>query len=120
MSKHSPMAKRSRESSRRREPSPMNPSALASRKNFLTLVLEVALTSGGLDKLEIYRRFAVAEVWFWRKGALEIWTLRRDCSGYDGPAIKSRLLPRLEVGALTRCLRLGSWRQARKAFRGNL
>src|SRR2546427_985638 len=87
------------------------------QKEFPELVLEIALTSGGLDKLEIYRRFAVSEVWLWRKGGLEIWTLRRDRSAYDGPAKKSRLLPTLEVPALTRCLGLASWRQARRAFR---
>jgi Uma2 family endonuclease len=87
------------------------------QKKFPELVLEIALTSGGLNKLEIYRRFNVAEVWFWRKGALEIWTLKKDRSAYDGPAKRSRLLPGLNVAALTRCLELKSWREARRAFR---
>jgi Uma2 family endonuclease len=77
-------------------------------------------TSGGLDKLEIYRRFAVPEVWLWRKGGLEIWTLRRNRSAYDGPAKKSRLLPSLDVSSLAGCLELESWRQARKTFRETL
>jgi len=41
------------------------------QKQFPDLVLEIALSSGGLDKLEIYCRFAVSEVWLWRKGGLE-------------------------------------------------
>src|SRR5438445_1436939 len=90
------------------------------QKKFPDLVLEIAQTSGGLNKLEIYRRFAVAEVWLWSKGALGIWTLRRDGSAYDGPAKKSRLLSTLDVGALTRCLKLASWREARLAFRAML
>src|SRR6266566_6463914 len=36
-------------------------------KEFPDLALEIALTSGGVSKLEIYRRFPVPEVWFWRR-----------------------------------------------------
>lgn len=90
------------------------------QRKFPDLVLEIALTSGGLNKLEIYRRFAVPEVWFWRKGGLEIWTLRKDRSAYDGPATKSRLLPGLDIAALTDCLALPSWREARTAFRRSI
>jgi Uma2 family endonuclease len=82
------------------------------------LVLEIALTSGGIPKLDIYRRFSVPEVWIWRKDRLEIWTLRR--GGYEGPAKKSRLLPGVDIAALTRCLELSSWREARHAFRRTL
>ena len=81
------------------------------------LVVEIALTSGGIDKLDIYQRFAVPEVWLWRKNNLEIWTLQRDRSGYNGPGKQSRLLPGLNVATLTRCLRISSWREARRTFR---
>lgn len=81
------------------------------------LVLEVALTSGGLDKLDVYGRFGVPEVWFWRRDALEVWTLRPDRSGYEGPASASRVLPALDLALLTRCLDLPTWREARRAFR---
>src|SRR5207302_10202090 len=87
------------------------------QKKFPELVLEIALTSGGLNRLEIYGRFSVPEVWFWRKDGLEIWTLKKDCSAYDGPARQSRLLPSLDMAALARCLGLASWREARRAFR---
>ena len=36
---------------------------LREEKEFPDIVLEIALTSGGLPKLEIYRRFAIPEVW---------------------------------------------------------
>lgn len=81
------------------------------------LVLEVALTSGGLDKLEIYRHLGVPEVWFWRSGALEVWNLRAEGTGYDGPAAASRQLPGLDLALLTRCLELPTWREARRTFR---
>ena len=93
---------------------------LGEEKEFPDIVLEIALTSGGIDKLDIYRRFSVREVWLWRKGTLEIWTLRRQGSAYDGPARKSRSLPGLNVAALERCLALKSWREARRAFRQTL
>jgi Uma2 family endonuclease len=90
------------------------------QKKFPDVVLEIALTSGGLNKLDIYQRFAVPEVWFWRKDALEIWTLRADGSGYEGPVTSSRLLPGLDIAALSRCLTLATWREARRAFRKTL
>ena len=93
---------------------------LTEDKEFPDIVLEIALTSGGIDKLDVYRRFAVREVWIWRKGGLEIWTLRRNRSGYDGPAKKSRLLPGLDLALLARCLNLASWREARTVFRQSL
>lgn len=40
------------------------------------LAIEVVWTSGGLDKLEIYRRLGVAEVWNWERGRLEVAVLR--------------------------------------------
>jgi Uma2 family endonuclease len=89
-------------------------------KQWPDLVLEIALTSGGTPKLDIYRRFGVPEVWLWLKGALEVWTLRRNKSGYDGPASKSRLLPALDISLLTRCVMKDSWREARREFRKGL
>ncbi|MBI2924956.1 MAG: Uma2 family endonuclease [Verrucomicrobia bacterium] len=86
-------------------------------KEFPDLVLEVALSSGGIPKLDIYQRFGVPEVWLWRKDALEIWTLRSDKSGYAGPSRQSRLLRGLDVSLLERCLARPTWRGARSAFR---
>jgi len=40
------------------------------------LAIEVVWTSGGIDKLEIYRELGVREVWFWRKGAITPYRLR--------------------------------------------
>jgi Uma2 family endonuclease len=93
---------------------------LSEDKEFPDIVLEIALTSGGIAKLDVYRPFAVREVWLWRKGAMEIWSLRRNGPSYDGPAKKSRLLPGLDFRWLTRCLGLPSWREARRVFRDSL
>lgn len=83
------------------------------------LVLEVALTSGGIRKLELYQRFGVPEVWFWRRGRLEVHALLADGSGYEHvPA--SRLLPGLDLALLERCAKITNWQEARRAFRAGL
>jgi Uma2 family endonuclease len=89
---------------------------LREEKQFPDVVLEIALTSGGLPKLEIYRRFAVPEVWMWRRGRLEIHSLRTDGSGYE-LAAASRLLPALPIQALERAVATPDWQEARRAFR---
>lgn len=42
------------------------------------LAVEVVWTSGGLDKLDVYRGLGVPEVWFWQGGALGIYVLAGD------------------------------------------
>ena len=91
---------------------------LGEEKEFPDLVLEIALTSGGIDKLNIYRRFKVPEVWIWRQGKLEICAL----SGSSGYAASktSLVLPGLDITLLERCAAFSSWRQARQTFRAGL
>lgn len=83
------------------------------------LVFEVALTSGGVKKLEIYRRFQIPEVWFWRKGRLELYALEADGSRYT-QIPSSRQLPGLNLALLEWCVKISSWREARLAFRTGL
>lgn len=92
---------------------------LGSEKEFPDLVLEIALTGGGINKLDVYRRFRVPEVWFWRRDGLELHALDSQGSAYVRVA-HSRLLPQLDVALLERCVRIGSWREARRAFRAGL
>jgi Uma2 family endonuclease len=91
---------------------------IGSEKEFPDLVLEIALTSGGVNKLETYRRFHVPEVWFWRQGQLEIFALN-SVGSYEQIA-NSRLLPGLNVSLLERCVSIHSWLEARKTFRASL
>ncbi len=88
---------------------------LGERKEVPDLVLEIALSSGGLPKLEIYRRLAVPEVWLWREDRLEVWSLGPE--GYEGPLPASRLLPDLPVGRLAECARIPDWMEAIERFR---
>jgi len=87
-------------------------------KEFPDLVLEIALTSGGVNKLEIYRRFKVPEVWFWRRDKLEVFAL--GSSGNYARGRKSRLLPGLDIALLERCVAIQSWQEARQSFRAGL
>jgi Uma2 family endonuclease len=88
---------------------------IGAEKEFPDLVLEIALTSGGINKLEVYRRFSVPEVWFWRRNRLEIFVLNPG-GAYEGSRA-SRLLPKLEIALLERCVAITSWREARQTFR---
>ena len=49
---------------------------LGEEKDFPDLVIEVVVTSGGIDKLEVYRRLGVREVWFWHNEQFSIYHLR--------------------------------------------
>ena len=91
---------------------------IGQEKEFPDLVLEIALTSGGVNKLEIYRRFKVPEVWFWRRNKLEIFVL--GSSEKFELARESRLLPGLDISLVEGCVAIRSWQQARKSFRAGL
>lgn len=81
------------------------------------LAIEVVWTSGGIDKLEIYRRVAVGEVWFWEDGVLTVHLLRGD--GYE-QATRSRCFPDLDLGVLCSYLEHPTVTQAVRAFRDRL
>lgn len=58
------------------------------------LAIEVVWTSGGLDKLEVYRALRVREAWFWIEGRITVHELVGD--GYEErPA--SALLPGFDL-----------------------
>lgn len=71
------------------------------QKDIPDLVIEVILTSGDINILEIYRRIAVPEVWFYQDNILIVYALR------DGQYIqvnKSQLLPELNLENFTKCI----------------
>jgi Uma2 family endonuclease len=78
-------------------------------KDIPDIALEVALSSGGLPKLEVYRGLGVPEVWFWRNERLELYALGEpDGSGLGRyqPIPRSRFLPDLDLDALARFSRM--------------
>jgi Uma2 family endonuclease len=42
------------------------------------LAIEVVFTSGGINKLEVYKRLLIPEVWFWEDGVLEVYHLQKE------------------------------------------
>ena len=74
---------------------------LGSRKPYPDLVLEVVITSGGINKLEGYRRMGVPEVWFWEDGVLKLYHLNADSRDYELTE-KSKLLSDLPLELLCR------------------
>jgi Uma2 family endonuclease len=65
------------------------------------LAIEVVWTSGGVEKLEAYRKLAVPEVWIWRKGHLRPFALRGE---HYEELVRSELLPDLDIEMLVRFL----------------
>jgi Uma2 family endonuclease len=88
------------------------------RKARPDLVIEVVWTSGGLDKLEIYRRLGIAEVWFWKNDAISVHVLESD--GYVVRAASARV-PGIDLELVCRlaCIQPVSdaIRQLRESFR---
>ena len=67
------------------------------------LVVEVVLTSGGVDKLELYKRLGVSEVWFWEDGVLAVYYLRQEEDLWQYERVeRSVLLPDLDLTLLGR------------------
>jgi Uma2 family endonuclease len=81
------------------------------------IAIEVVWTSGGIDKLEVYRGLGVPEVWFWQNGALRFFLLQDD--GYLS-STRSRLLPDLDPELIARCMGKSSQTQAVRALRAAL
>jgi Uma2 family endonuclease len=63
------------------------------------LVVEAALSSGGIDKLEFYLPLEIPEVWVWQRGALRVHALR---AGKYMHVESSQFLPGLDVSLIER------------------
>jgi Uma2 family endonuclease len=85
---------------------------IGEKKNIPDLTIEVNITSGSIDKLEIYRRLEVAEVWIWQFNRLRLYRLREetpskflDTYGYE-QITSSELLPGLNIALLEQCVQI--------------
>jgi Uma2 family endonuclease len=79
------------------------------RKQRPDLAIEVIWTRGGLEKLEIYRRLGIPEVWFWDHGEISVHALRRSRRrGNQAPdsayvvVERSIGLPEIDLGLVAR------------------
>ncbi len=71
---------------------------LQTKKAMPDLAIEVTFTSGGIDKLQLYKRLGIPEVWFWEDGVLSIYYLREEYEKVD----RSELLPELDIALLVK------------------
>ena len=81
------------------------------------LVIEVIWTTGGIDKLEIYRRLGIGEVWFWKDGRIEVHVLAKDGSA---EAAQSRVFPELDLALMSSFFDRPTVLQAVRAYRDAL
>jgi Uma2 family endonuclease len=87
---------------------------LETKKPYPDLAIEITVTSGGVNKLEGYRRMGVPEVWFWEDGTLMILVLR------DGGYVqveRSELLPQLPIDSFCRYITYYDQHEAVQEFR---
>jgi Uma2 family endonuclease len=70
-------------------------------KEFPDLAIEIVLTSGGIDKLEVYRRLRVAEVWFWVDDTISVYRLIRN---HYRKSDVSLLIPNIDLVEVARII----------------
>jgi Uma2 family endonuclease len=87
---------------------------LGTPKPYPDLVIEVTVTSGGVNKLEGYRRMGVAEIWFWEDGVLTLHSLQGDCYQAVNYSV---VLPDLPIEVLCRYITYHDQYDAVREFR---
>lgn len=96
---------------------------IGTEKEFPDLVIEVIVTSGGIDRLERFRRLGVQEVWFWQTDRFILYHLREvtpvqfaQTFGYE-LVTQSELLQELDLQLLSESVRNPNPLAAAKLFR---
>lgn len=90
---------------------------LGANRKRADLVIEVVVSSGGINKLEAYKRLQIPEVWFCMNDELLFYSLGNE--GYEAVS-KSQLLPSLDVDLLMRCVNIENHAQALREFRAGI
>jgi Uma2 family endonuclease len=73
------------------------------------LAIEVVWTSGGISKLEAYRRLGVGEIWFWNDDSISVHVLVED--RYEARS-QSACLPELDLALICRLCALDTLNEA--------
>ena len=90
---------------------------LGEKKEFPDIAIEVVLSSGIVNKLDIYQGLGVLEVWVWEAGEFALYHLRSD--GYERVE-RSELLPEWDITLLAKYVRPEEQFDAVMAFRDEL
>ena len=86
---------------------------IGTEKEYPDLAIEVVITSGGVGKLEKYKRLRITEVWFWENNQLVLYRLRGD--NYEQIS-QSEFLPELDLELLGRCIQMSDTVNAMTEF----
>lgn len=81
------------------------------------LAIEVVWTHGRIDKLDIYRKLGVREVWYWRKGVITPYRLRGERYVAIGASIA---LKGIDLALIASFVGKGSTYDAVRAYRAAL
>lgn len=90
---------------------------LGGKKEIPDIAIEVVLTSGNIDKLEIYKGLGVQEVWFWKNNQFSLYTLQEE--KYE-EITRSSLLPNLDFFLLAGYVKPNEQYDAVMEFRDNI
>lgn len=88
--------------------------SIGSKKPIPDLAIEVTVTSGGINKLLVYARLNVPEVWFWEDGTIDVYCLR-DGGTYEKVS-RSELLPDLDIDLVAQHSRMADQYDAIQSF----
>jgi Uma2 family endonuclease len=81
------------------------------------LAIEVVFSSGGINKLEVYKRLKIKEVWFWEDGVLEVYHLRGEGNELDYEKVtQSEEVKGIDLDLLLRCIDMVNHVDAIKTF----
>jgi Uma2 family endonuclease len=81
------------------------------------LAIEIVFSSGGINKLEAYKRLKIAEIWFWEDGVLEVYHLRGVGEGtYYEKIIQSEAVLGIDFELLLRCVNMVNHVEAIRTF----
>lgn len=88
--------------------------SLGSKKPIPDIAIEVVVTSGGVEVLEVYKLLGVPEVWFWQDNQMVVF-----CLGEGGyvRSEKSSLLPDLDLVLLSKYVNFSDQFDAVNEFR---
>ncbi len=90
---------------------------LAPGRRLPDLAIEIVFSSGGIDKLEAYKRLKIPEVWFWEDGLLEVYHLRGEGDALHYEKVSSsEEVKGIDLDLLLRCINMVNHVDAVKTF----
>lgn len=90
---------------------------LAPGRRLPDLAIEIVFSSGGINKLEAYKRLKIPEVWFWEDGLLEVYHLRGEGDALHYEKISSsEEVKGIDLDLLLRCINMVNHVDAIKTF----